>query len=171
MPRKPYSKKHRVNNQKNWLLVPEGTLISRLGEPRASVTYLRVIVKGCKGHHVSVSINDCDCQVSRFDKFKNFRIWVYPVVNVVFSDLNKIDDRVAVVRIRPPQNDAFTVKLFELSLFVNDLLVASNLVSLHSVGFLRNVYKVCFLFRLTLNFQIGVEQVSQSASLLLSGKR
>lgn len=138
MPRRPCSKNEAsVKQLINRLNVPAGTRKSRRGEPRESVTYLRVVFEGSEGAHVALAVDHRDREVGRLNKLQNLRISVHAVVDVVLTDLNEVDDCVAVVGVRAPQNDALAVEVLErlLELLARVVAGLSEVIFLHRVVF------------------------------------
>lgn len=110
-----------------------GTQKSRWGEPRESVTYLWVVFKGSEGAHVALAVDHRDREVGRLNQLQDLRVRVHTVVDVVLANLNEVDDRVAVVGVRAPQNDALTVEVLEVLLEMLASVVAglSEVILLH----------------------------------------
>ena len=90
------------------------------------------VFKGGKGAHVTVTVDDSDCEVSSFNQLKDFRIRVDAVVDVVLSNLNQVDDRVTVVGVCTSKNDTFIVELFK-GVRLNVLALAGIVVALLSL--------------------------------------
>ena len=63
-------------------------------------TYLGIVLERRKSHDIPVTVHGRNCKVSRFNQLEDFWVRVDPVVDVVFADLDQIDDRVAVIRVR-----------------------------------------------------------------------
>lgn len=110
-----------------------GTRESRRGEPRESVTYLRVVFEGSEGAHVALAVDHRDREVGRLNQLQDLGIRVHAVVDVVFADLDEVDDGVAVVGVRAPEDDALTVEVLEGLLEVLARVVAglSEVILLH----------------------------------------
>ena len=96
------------------------------------LTYLREIFEGCKSCHVAFPVQDCDGKISGLDQLQDPRVGVNSVENVVLSDLDEVDDLVAVVRVGPADNDPIMVE------FIHSLVLVSFKVWIHFGNCLRN---------------------------------
>ena len=97
-----------------------------------NVTYLREVLEGGKCNHVPIVVQHGDCQVCWFDEFQDPGVRVNSVVDVILSDLDQLDDLVAVVGVSTSEDETFEVGLFLL------VLLNSFKVSVHTDKF------VCF---------------------------
>jgi len=113
-----------------------------------SSTYLRVVFERCKCDDPALPVEDRYCQIRGLDQFEDLGVRVDAVVDVVLSNLNQVNNLIAVVRVSPTENDALKVELVSLQLLlVIDFNVCFH-VSSFTLSFFCNALNIINLLQI-----------------------
>ena len=75
------------------------------------LAYLREVFESCKGNDPALSVEDGYSEVCCLNEFEDLGVRVDTVIDIVLSNLNQVNNLIAVIRVSPAEDEAFRVKL------------------------------------------------------------
>ena len=112
------------------------------------IAYLREIFESGKSDNgAGVTVNYCYREIGCLNKFKNFRVRVNAVVNVVLPDFNQVNDSISVVGVGSSEDNTVLVKV---KLFLLMTLTSSAAWCASTITTVSSLHLIFYTFHLIL---------------------